>query len=94
MGTNRTNTVLQAAFFKLANILPIEDAVEYMKKAIQKTYMAKGDKVVAMNQAAVDRGISDVVEVQVPAAWAELPEEKPQEDTRNLPEFIKKIVEP
>lgn len=94
LGTNRTNTVLQAAFFKLANILPIEDAVEYMKKAIQKTYMAKGDKVVAMNQAAVDRGISDVVEVQVPAAWAELPEEKPQEDTRNLPEFIKKIVEP
>ena len=94
LGANRTNTVLQAAFFKLANIMPIDDAVEHMKAAIYKTYMAKGDKVVSMNQAAVDRGLSDLVKVDIPAAWADLPEDAPQEDTRNIPDFIKKIVEP
>ena len=66
----RTNSVLQAAFFKLANILPIEDARQYMKDAIKKTYGRKGQNIVDMNCAAVDAGIDSVHEVQVPAEWA------------------------
>ena len=68
---NRTNTVLQAAFFKLADILPIDDAVKYMKEAIEKTYGAKGQNIVDMNCAAVDAGISSVHKVEVPASWAD-----------------------
>jgi len=68
---NRTNTVLQAAFFKLANILPIEDAVGYMKDAIKKTYGRKGQNIVDMNCAAVDAGVNSVHKVEVPAEWAD-----------------------
>ena len=85
LGSNRTNTVLQAAFFKLANIMPIDDAVKHMKDAIAKTYLAKGEQVISMNQAAVDRGISDLVEVEVPAEWKDLPSDPVVEDTRNIP---------
>ena len=66
----RTNTVLQAAFFELADILPIEDAAGYMKDAIRKTYGMKGENIVKMNCDAVDAGISHVHKVEVPAAWA------------------------
>ena len=93
LGPNRTNTVLQAAFFKLANILPIDDAVKYMKDAIAKTYLAKGQTVVDMNQAAVDRGVADVVEVQVPESWADLPNDPPKPEP-DVPEFVKKIAIP
>ena len=65
----RTNTVLQAAFFKLADIIPIDKAAVYMKEAIKKTYGNKGEKVVNMNCAAVDAGIANVVKVEVPASW-------------------------
>ena len=53
----RINTILQAAFFKLANIIPIDDAVQYMKDAATKSYGKKGEKIVAMNHAAIDRGV-------------------------------------
>ena len=66
----RMNTVLQAAFFKLANILPLESAVHFMKEAIKKSYGAKGQNIVDMNCAAVDAGIENVREVKVPAEWA------------------------
>ncbi len=65
----RVNTILQAAFFKLANIIPVDDAVKFMKEAVVKSYGAKGEKIVNMNNAAIDRGISDVKEVQVPESW-------------------------
>ena len=67
---NRTNSVLQAAFFKLAEILPIDDAVKYMKEAIKKTYGNKGQNIVDMNWAAIDAGVESVHKVKVPAAWA------------------------
>ena len=72
---NRTNTVLQAAFFKLSGVLPLEDAVRYVRDAIEKTYKAKGRVVLEMNCAAVDRGIADLVEIAVPASWAEAGDE-------------------
>ncbi|MEM0531179.1 pyruvate:ferredoxin (flavodoxin) oxidoreductase [Zongyangia sp. HA2173] len=66
----RINTVLQAAFFKLANIIPIDDAVKYMKDAATASYSKKGEKIVAMNHAAIERGVQDVKKVDVPADWA------------------------
>ncbi|MGP1432847.1 MAG: pyruvate:ferredoxin (flavodoxin) oxidoreductase [Catonella sp.] len=65
----RINTVLQAAFFKLANIIPIEDAVEYMKAAAKASYQKKGDDVVQMNYNAIDAGVSGIVEIQIPEDW-------------------------
>ncbi len=71
LGARRTNTVLQAAFFKLADIIPIDDAVRYMKEAIAHTYAAKGQDIVDMNCAAVDAGVANVRRIEVPAAWAD-----------------------
>ena len=66
---NRLNTILQSAFFKLANIIPIEDAVKYMKDAATKTYGKRGDEVVKMNHDAIDAGVNGMVKVEVPASW-------------------------
>ena len=90
---SRTNTILQAAFFKITGIIPIEEAVGYMKKAILKSYGRKGEKIVNMNYAAVDKGVEMVEEAEVPARWADIqiPEEKIDE---NLPKWIRKIQMP
>ncbi|MBO5638859.1 MAG: pyruvate:ferredoxin (flavodoxin) oxidoreductase [Oscillospiraceae bacterium] len=90
---NRTNTVLQAAFFKLSGVMPIDEAVEYMKQAIVKTYSKKGEKIVNMNCAAVDAGLDYVHEVQVPAAWADLKDEEIVIDP-SLPKYIREIQIP
>lgn len=66
----RINTVLQAAFFKLSNVIPVEDAVKYMKAAATASYSKKGDAIVKMNHDAIDRGVTDVKEIEVPASWA------------------------
>jgi pyruvate:ferredoxin (flavodoxin) oxidoreductase, homodimeric len=72
---HRTNTVLQAAFFKLSKVLPLEQAVNLMKEAILKTYGAKGKKVCNQNCAAIDQGIAQVMEVPVPEGWKHAVEE-------------------
>jgi len=69
LGARRTNSVLQAAFFKLSNIIPIEDAASYMKDAIIKSYSSKGQNIVDMNCSAVDQGIANTHKVNVPEAW-------------------------
>ena len=69
MGPTRINTILQSAFFKLANIIPEEKAIELMKAAAKATYGRKGDDVVQKNWAAIDEGAKQVVEVQVPDSW-------------------------
>ncbi|MBQ1435020.1 MAG: pyruvate:ferredoxin (flavodoxin) oxidoreductase [Clostridia bacterium] len=89
---NRINMVLQAAFFKLANIIPIDDAVKYMKAAVEKTYGAKGDKVVKMNCDAIDRGVSSAKKVNVPESWKNAKAEAPVK--KDVPEFIEKILMP
>ncbi len=71
----RINTVLQSAFFKLANIIPEEHAIELMKAAAKATYGRKGDKIVQMNYDAIDAGAQQVVEIQVPASWANAQDE-------------------
>ena len=90
---NRTNTVLQSAFFKLANIIPIEDAVKFMKEAILKTYGKKGENIVNMNYAAVDAGVDGAVEIDVPAEWANAVDANPKAE-KDVPDFIKNVVEP
>ena len=66
----RTNTILQSAFFKLANIMPIDDAVDFMKAAAKKSYSKKGDAVVEMNYKAIDAGVDAVHKVEIPAFWS------------------------
>jgi pyruvate-ferredoxin/flavodoxin oxidoreductase len=88
----RINMVMQAAFFKIANIIPVEDAVKYLKDAVAQSYGMKGEKIVNMNNAAIDKGIDAIVKVEVPENWkyAEI-EEKAE---RNVPDFVKNILEP
>ncbi|WP_418753261.1 pyruvate:ferredoxin (flavodoxin) oxidoreductase, partial [Faecalitalea cylindroides] len=66
----RTNTILQSAFFKLANIMPIDEAVQYMKEAAKKSYSKKGDAVVEMNYKAIDAGVDATHKVEIPASWS------------------------
>ncbi len=89
---NRTNTIMQSAFFKIANVIPADVAVEQMKKAIVKSFGRKGESVVNKNYAAVDRG-GAVTKIEIPAEWASLTVEAEKEDT-SLPEFIRKVVFP
>jgi len=88
---NRTNTILQSAFFKITGVIPYEVAVEQMKKFIVKSYGKKGEKIVNMNYAAVDKG-GEVVKIEVPAEWASLTGslEYPTKGT----EFVNKVVRP
>lgn len=89
---NHANLILQAAFFKLSKVMPVEDAVRYMKEAARKTYAKKGEKVVNMNLAAVDAGINSPVKVDVPSAWSSARDERKVDE--NLPDVVKKIVVP
>ncbi|HAC73365.1 MAG TPA: pyruvate:ferredoxin (flavodoxin) oxidoreductase, partial [Porphyromonadaceae bacterium] len=88
---NRTNTILQSAFFKISNVIPYELAVEQMKKFIVKSYGRKGEEIIKMNYAAVDRG-GEVEEVEVLREWADLNVDTVQKD--DAPEFIQKVVRP
>ncbi|HSA04868.1 MAG TPA: pyruvate:ferredoxin (flavodoxin) oxidoreductase, partial [Tenuifilaceae bacterium] len=89
---NRTNTIMQSAFFKIANVIPYELAVKQMKKAIEKSYGRKGEEVLKMNNAAVDKG-GEVIKITVPADWAKLVAEK-QTAIAGAPEFINNVVNP
>ncbi|WP_298069380.1 pyruvate:ferredoxin (flavodoxin) oxidoreductase [uncultured Mailhella sp.] len=71
---NRINMVTQTAFFKLANVIPLDEAIDYIKKAIKKTYGKKGDAVVNMNIAAVDKALEALTEISYPESWADAPD--------------------
>ena len=92
---NRTNTILQSAFFKISGVIPYDLAVEQMKKFIVKSYGKKGEDIVNMNYAAVDRG-GEITKVEIPAEWAELPctTDFAFEHNDNDPEFINKVMRP
>ncbi len=91
LGT-RINMIMQGAFFKLVEVIPIEDAVKYLNDFIQKTYGKKGTEVVEMNYKAVDEGINGLVKIDVPDTWGELVEDK--EEVKDEPYFIKNIQRP
>ena len=89
---NRINMVMQTVFFKLANVIPFEDAVKYLKNSIEKTYGKKGQKIVEMNNAAVDKAPQALIKVNVPASWADAVDE--EKTMKEEPDFVKKIQRP
>ena len=90
---NRSNMVLQAAFFNLSQVIPVDDAVKHMKEAVKKTFGKKGEKIVNMNMEAVDAGINAPVKVDVPASWKDA-QDAPAEAGKDVPAFITDILEP
>ena len=82
----RFNMVMQSAFFKLANIIPIDTAVKYLKDAVVASYGSKGQNIVDMNNGAIDKGIEALHRVNVPADWANAEDEK--EEAHDIPAFI------
>ena len=92
---SRTNTIMQSAFFKIANVIPFEKAVEEMKHAILKSYGKKGEDIVNMNYAAVDAGGNAVEKVEVPAEWANIEVKDASHGVdMSRPEFVRKVVDP
>ena len=89
---NRTNSIMQSSFFKISEVIPFDNALSEMKKAIIKTFGRKGEEIVNMNLSAITRG-AEVEKVEVPAEWAKI-EIKPKIDNRTIPDFIKNVVEP
>lgn len=90
---SRTNTIMQSAFFKIADIIPYEDAVTEMKSAIVKTFSKKGEKIVNMNNEAVDKG-GDVTKIEIPEEWKNITVSKEQAVEDNAPDFIKNVMRP
>lgn len=89
---NRINMIMQAAFFKIANIIPVDDAVKYLKDAVEKSYGRKGERIVAMNNAAIDKGVESIVNIAVPASWSGA--QDAQSEQRQVPAFIENILVP
>ena len=87
----RTNTILQSAFFKLADVMPIDDAVEYMKAAAKKSYSKKGDAVVEMNYKAIDAGLDAVHKVEIPDSWKNPAPDAPAKEITGRPEVVKLV---
>lgn len=86
---NRINMVMQTAFFKLAEILPVDEALEYLKDAIEDTYGHKGEMIVNMNKKAVDRAMDALEKVDIPTEWANAESEETEEE--DVPEFVKNV---
>ena len=87
------NTVLQAAFFQIAGLMPVEEALDYMKVAARKSYARKGDAVVAKNVAAIEEGAQKCVEVAVPASWADSPLDESAAEA-DVPAVVENILRP
>ena len=87
----RINMIMQAAFFKLANIIPIEDAIKYLKEAVVTSYGKKGENIVNMNYNAIDKGIESIVKIDVPVSWKNAEADK---NNSEVPDFIRDIVIP
>ncbi|HWR40152.1 MAG TPA: pyruvate:ferredoxin (flavodoxin) oxidoreductase [Patescibacteria group bacterium] len=88
----RINMIMQSAFFKLANIIPVDQAVKYLKDAVEKSYGKKGKKIVEMNNGAIDQGLTAIIKVEVPAAWKTAADTAA--DTQQVPAFIKNVMIP
>lgn len=90
---NRTNTIMQAAFFKIADVIPYNIAVEQMKKMIVKSFGVKGEDIVNMNYAAVDAG-SAVTQIDIPQEWANIEAKEENIKRTNVPDFVANVVDP
>lgn len=90
----RINMVMQAVFFNLAEIIPADEAIKYLKDEIKKLYGKKGDEIVNMNYAAVDRALDALIKVDVPESWKDAQDEADAEAGEDVPDFIKNVLEP
>ena len=90
---SHTNTVLQAAFFKISKLMDVDKALEHMKEAARKAYFAKGSKVVNMNVEAIDEGANNVIEIKVPDSWKNCTDER-EPDSPDLPDVVRNILFP
>lgn len=88
----RINMIMQAAFFRIADIIPVEDTVKYLKEAVKKSYGKKGEKVVNMNNEAIDKGVQAIVKIGIPVSWEKAQDESKAE--KEIPAFIKDILIP
>ena len=88
----RTNTIMQSSFFRISEVIPYEKAVEYMKDAVVKDFGRKGEEVVRMNHAAIDRG-GQVIKIEIPSEWKNLSSQK-QVIEVDVPDFVKNVVMP
>ena len=94
MGMSKgVNTILQAAFFKATEILPVDRAAEYMRQYISKTYANKGETVIKKNHEAIEKGLTQLRLVEVPETWKDCAVSEPQVDSA-LPEFVSKLMKP
>lgn len=95
---NRINMIMQGAFFSLADVLPKDQAKQYLKEAVKKAYGKKGDKVIQMNHEAIEHGFTDLVKIDVPAHWKDFKEESIWEESGGAdieePKFVAKIMRP
>ncbi|HXK51677.1 MAG TPA: pyruvate:ferredoxin (flavodoxin) oxidoreductase [Caldisericia bacterium] len=90
---NRINMIMQAAFFKLSKVLPLDEAIKLLKDAIQKSYGSKGEDIVRMNFKAVDAGIDNLQKINVPDSWKNLSKDEAAV-SKNVPAFIHEILQP
>ena len=88
----RINMIMQTAFFKLANVIPVDDAIRYLKEQIVQMFGKKGEQIVSMNHAAVDKTLEHLVKIDYPASWADAAVE-PAAD-KDEPEFVTKVLRP
>ena len=88
----RINMIMQSAFFKLANIIPVDEAIKYLKEAVVKSYGLKGEKVVNMNNKAIDKGLDGINKIGIPASWKNI--SITEAEHKDMPEFIKNILVP
>ncbi|MGI6029938.1 MAG: pyruvate:ferredoxin (flavodoxin) oxidoreductase [Eubacteriales bacterium] len=89
---NKTSIVLQSAFFKIANVIPFEDAKKYMRDAVVKSFGAKGERIVNMNHEAIEKGEANIKKIEIPADWSNAVDAPKAEST--APAFVKNILEP
>ncbi|HPA93574.1 MAG TPA: pyruvate:ferredoxin (flavodoxin) oxidoreductase [Petrotogaceae bacterium] len=90
---NKINMIMQSAFFKLAKVIPMEDAAKYLKAAIEHTYGKKGEKVLEMNYKAVDMGASALIKIDVPSSWKNAKDVSIEEIVKNKTTFVKEIAD-
>ncbi len=90
----RINMIMQTAFFKLANVIPVDDAIAYLKDQIDKMFGNKGDKIIKMNYASVDKTLDNLVEIKYPASWASASASASAAGDQNVPDFVKNVMNP
>ncbi len=91
---NRINMIMQSAFFKLADVIPVEDAITYLKDAVITSYGKKGEKVINMNFAAIDRGVTGLEKVEIPESWKTAQDQPEEKEAEKLPAFIENVMMP